>query len=73
MRGWVMLMMYRSSQNAESIEKVVNTTEANEERKADEETTTPSDETKSEANEEEKAEEATNAEAPTGDTAEATT
>ena len=70
MRGWVMLMMYRSSQNAESIEKVANTTEANEERKADEETTTPSDETKSEANEEEKAEEATNTEATTGDVAE---
>jgi hypothetical protein len=65
MRGWVMLMMYRSSQNAESIENVASTTETNEERKADEETTTPSDETKSEANEEEKAEEATNTEATT--------
>ena len=73
MRGWVMLMMYRSSQNAESIEKVANTTEANEERKANEETTTPSDETKSEANEEEKAEEATNTEATTWDVAETPT
>ena len=71
MRGWVMLMMYRSSQNAEKIENIANTTETNEEEKADEETATASDETKSEANE--KAEEATNAEAPTGDTAEATT
>ena len=73
MRGWVMLMMYRSSQNSEAIENVANTSETNEEEKPDEETATASDETKSEANEEEKAEEATNAEAPTGDTAEATT
>ena len=73
MRGWVMLMMYRSSQNAEKIENVANTTETNEERKADEETTTPSDETKSEANEEEKAEEATNTEATTWDVAETPT
>ena len=70
MRGWVMLMMYRSSQNAEKIENVANTTETNEEEKADEETATASDETKSEANEEEKAEEATNTEATTGDVAE---
>lgn len=70
MRGWVMLMMYRSSQNAEKIENVANTTETNEEEKADEETATASDETKSEANEEEKAEEATNTEATTGDLAE---
>lgn len=70
MRGWVMLMMYRSSQNSEAIENVANTTETNEEEKADEETATASDETKSEANEEEKAEEATNTEATTGDVAE---
>ena len=73
MRGWVMLMMYRSSQNAEKIENVANTTETNEEEKADEETATASDETKSEANEEEKAEEATNAEATTWDVAETPT
>ena len=70
MRGWVMLMMYRSSQNSEAIENVANTSETNEEEKADEETATASDETKSEANEEEKAEEATNTEATTGDVAE---
>ena len=36
MRGWVMLMMYRSSQNTEAIEKVANTTEATEEESSDE-------------------------------------
>lgn len=36
MRGWVMLMMYRSSQNTEAIEKVANTTEAAEEESSDE-------------------------------------
>ena len=74
MRGWVMLMMYRSSQNGEAIEKVANSTEETaDETKADETANeeTATDETKTETNEETKAEETTNAEATTGDTAEA--
>jgi len=48
MRGWVMLMMYRSSQNTEAIEKVANTTEATEEESSDE---TVNEEKASEENE----------------------
>ncbi|MBR7037538.1 hypothetical protein IKI14_07025 [bacterium] len=39
MRGWVMLMMYRSSQNGEAIEKVVTATEENKDETKAEETT----------------------------------
>lgn len=53
MRGWVMLMMYRSSQNGEAIEKVANSTEeiideAKAEEIVSEETVNVSDEEKSE-------------------------
>jgi len=53
MRGWVMLMMYRSSQNGEAIEKVANSTEKVEnvekaDETASEETVNVSDEEKSE-------------------------
>ena len=52
MRGWVMLMMYRSSQNGEAIEKVANSTEeivdeAKAEEIVSEETVNVSDEEKS--------------------------
>lgn len=73
MRGWVMLMMYRSSQNGEAIEKVATADEENkDEAKADEtaKEETVTDEAKAETNEETKAEEATSAETTTGDTAE---
>ena len=83
MRGWVMLMMYRSSQNGEAIEKVANSTEETtdetksdesvSEETANEETATVNEETKSETNEEEKSEETASAEATTGDTAETPT
>jgi len=62
MRGWVMLMMYRSSQNGEAIEKVAN---------FEGETTTVGDKTKTEMNEEIKVEESANVEIATWDTVEA--
>lgn len=73
MRGWVMLMMYRSSQNGEAIEKVATAAEENKDGvKADEtaKEETVTNEEKAETNEEAKAEETTSAESTTGDTAE---
>ena len=73
MRGWVMLMMYRSSQNGEAIEKVVTATEENkDETKAEE--TTNAESTTGDTAETPTAEETSEAVAENGETsAEATT